>query len=452
MAGLPADRAARRAGRAGPLLPHGRHGAADRRRAALARRFRTVLHESQARLHRAVARVPDRAAAADEPKTLVVTNDFPPRQGGIQSYVHELARRQPAGSVVVYASDHDGLGGVRRRAAVPGRAAPDRAAAADAGGARRRIARGAARARGDGGVVRRVRAARPARAGAARAPAPSGSSPARTGTRPAGRCCPAPARRCAGSATHCDVITYITEYTRARLAGAFGAAPAAGAAHAWSRRRDVPARTWTARRCARATGWPTARSIVCVSRLVPRKGQDAAHRGAARRSRGAVPDAALLLVGAGPVRGATCARWPQRHGVAEHVVFTGGVPYPRAARALRRRRRVRHAVPHPPRAAWTSRGSASSTSRRPRPDCRWWPGDSGGAPEAVREGETGYVVGGRDVAALADRLVTLLHDAELRARLGAAGRAWVEQQWRWDVLAAQLDACCSGRGRSPCRP
>src|SRR4051812_35553463 len=36
-------------------------------------------------------------------KTLVVTNDFPPRPGGIQAFVHNLAVRRPAGSVVVYA-------------------------------------------------------------------------------------------------------------------------------------------------------------------------------------------------------------------------------------------------------------------------------------------------------------------------------------------------------------
>ena len=41
-------------------------------------------------------------------KTLVVTNDFPPRHGGIQSFVHELTSRQPAGSVVVYASGYAG--------------------------------------------------------------------------------------------------------------------------------------------------------------------------------------------------------------------------------------------------------------------------------------------------------------------------------------------------------
>jgi phosphatidylinositol alpha-1,6-mannosyltransferase len=67
-------------------------------------------------------------------------------------------------------------------------------------------------------------------------------------------------------------------------------------------------------------------------------------------------------------------------------------------------------------------------------------GDSGGAPEAVREDETGYVVGGRDVAALSDRLIRLLVDADLRTRLGRAGRTWVEQQWTWDRLAIQLGA------------
>jgi phosphatidylinositol alpha-1,6-mannosyltransferase len=40
--------------------------------------------------------------------TLVVTNDFPPRPGGIQAYVHNLAVRLPAGDVVVYASDWPG--------------------------------------------------------------------------------------------------------------------------------------------------------------------------------------------------------------------------------------------------------------------------------------------------------------------------------------------------------
>ena len=52
-------------------------------------------------------------------RTLVVTNDFPPRPGGIQTFVHELVRQLPPDSVVVYASRGRGRG-VRRLAAVSG--------------------------------------------------------------------------------------------------------------------------------------------------------------------------------------------------------------------------------------------------------------------------------------------------------------------------------------------
>ena len=41
-------------------------------------------------------------------RTLIVTNDFPPRQGGIQSFVHGLATRLPPGTVTVYAPSWDG--------------------------------------------------------------------------------------------------------------------------------------------------------------------------------------------------------------------------------------------------------------------------------------------------------------------------------------------------------
>ncbi len=65
-------------------------------------------------------------------------------------------------------------------------------------------------------------------------------------------------------------------------------------------------------------------------------------------------------------------------------------------------------------------------------------GDSGGAPDAVLEGETGYVVRGGSAAETADRVVTLLRDPELRRRMGERGREWVEERWRWDLLAERL--------------
>jgi phosphatidylinositol alpha-1,6-mannosyltransferase len=71
-------------------------------------------------------------------------------------------------------------------------------------------------------------------------------------------------------------------------------------------------------------------------------------------------------------------------------------------------------------------------------------GDSGGAPEAVRDGETGYLVDGRDVAAIADRTAELLDDGPLRAKFGEAGRQWVQAEWRWDAVAAKLRALLDG--------
>jgi phosphatidylinositol alpha-1,6-mannosyltransferase len=65
-------------------------------------------------------------------------------------------------------------------------------------------------------------------------------------------------------------------------------------------------------------------------------------------------------------------------------------------------------------------------------------GDSGGAKDAVLDGRTGYLVDGRSVGAVADRLIQLLTDDALRERLGANGRNWVEREWRWDVLADRL--------------
>jgi phosphatidylinositol alpha-1,6-mannosyltransferase len=65
-------------------------------------------------------------------------------------------------------------------------------------------------------------------------------------------------------------------------------------------------------------------------------------------------------------------------------------------------------------------------------------GDSGGAPEAVVDGETGWVVSGRSVTAVAARVSALLADRAAARAAGEKGRAWVEREWRWDGLADRL--------------
>ena len=67
-------------------------------------------------------------------------------------------------------------------------------------------------------------------------------------------------------------------------------------------------------------------------------------------------------------------------------------------------------------------------------------GDSGGAAEAVADGETGFVV--RDptsASEVADHLRAILDDAELRGRFASEGRTRTEVEFSYDVLAARLN-------------
>ncbi|MBA3281421.1 MAG: glycosyltransferase family 4 protein [Acidimicrobiia bacterium] len=76
-------------------------------------------------------------------------------------------------------------------------------------------------------------------------------------------------------------------------------------------------------------------------------------------------------------------------------------------------------------------------------------GDSGGAAEAVDDGRTGLVV--RDPGSVDELVValrTLLTDPVLRAGMGDLGRARAEREFAYDVLAARLGAALAGLPRS----
>ncbi|WP_250030399.1 glycosyltransferase family 4 protein [Paractinoplanes maris] len=366
-------------------------------------------------------------------RTLLVTNDFPPRPGGIQQFVHNLAVRQPAGSVVVYASTWRETGpfdaeqpfevvreptgvllptpAVARRAAEVARAHDcDRVwfgAAAPLGllaeGLRRRA-----------GIERAVALTHGHEIGWAALPG------ARTLLRRIAR----------GN----DVITYLGDYQRTRLDRALHGltslerlAPGVDvdAFHPGVDGSEVRARHGLA-------GRPV---IVCVSRLVPRKGQDMLIR-ALPTIRRRVPGAALLLVSGGPYR-KTLARLAREHDVEQDVVFTGSVPW--AELPAHYAAGDVYAMPCRTRAAGLDvEGLGIVYLEASATGLPVVGGDSGGAPDAVRQGETGYVVGGTDVEALAARLTELLTDQAKAKAMGAAGRAWVEQEWRWETQAARL--------------
>jgi len=64
----------------------------------------------------------------------------------------------------------------------------------------------------------------------------------------------------------------------------------------------------------------------------------------------------------------------------------------------------------------------------------------GSIPDVVLEGETGYVVPPRDGRALADRIQRLLEDPVLRRRLGANGRALVEQSYSIEKMLDRMES------------
>ncbi|MEU1886115.1 glycosyltransferase family 4 protein, partial [Micromonospora rifamycinica] len=366
-------------------------------------------------------------------RTLLVTNDFPPRPGGIQSFVHQLAVRQPPGSVVVYASSWRDTAEFDAAQPFPVVRDATRVLLPTPRVARRaaRLARehdcdtvwfGAAAPLGllAGGLRRR--------AGIRRAVALTHGHEAGWATLPGARA----ALRRIGRDT--DVVTYLGDYTRVRLERALHGVTEL---HRLAPGVDVdtyhPGVDGTPVRAR--LGLVDRPVVVCVSRLVPRKGQDMLIR-ALPAIRRRVPDAALLVVGGGPYR-ATLEKLARSTGVERDVVFTGSVPW----EALPAHYAAGDVYAMPCRTR--NRGldveglgivylEASATG------LPVVAGDSGGAPDAVREGETGYVVPGRDVALLADRVATLLADRDLARQLGTAGRAWVEKEWRWETQARRL--------------
>ncbi|CAN0321939.1 unnamed protein product, partial [Phaeothamnion confervicola] len=66
-------------------------------------------------------------------------------------------------------------------------------------------------------------------------------------------------------------------------------------------------------------------------------------------------------------------------------------------------------------------------------------GNSGGTPDAVQDGISGFLVDPDDVADLTRAILRLLEDAALRRGAGAAGPAWA-RQFTWEKAAGQIQA------------
>ena len=65
-------------------------------------------------------------------------------------------------------------------------------------------------------------------------------------------------------------------------------------------------------------------------------------------------------------------------------------------------------------------------------------GASGGAPDAVLDGETGLVVDGTDINAIAEKAVAMLGNDELRQAMSVRGREWAISTWSWKIWGSRF--------------
>ena len=266
-------------------------------------------------------------------------------------------------------------------------------------------------------------------------PGRRGCWPARTATKWAGRCFRWRVRCCAASATSTDVVTFVSRYTRSRFAPAFGPDASLEYLPPGVEHRPVPARPGGRAELRDRYRLGERPTVVCVSRLVPRKGQDMLIK-ALPSIRQRVDGAALVIVGGGPYL-ESLRKLARDCGVAEHVTFTGGVP----AAELPAHHALADVFAMPCRtrgAGMDVEGLGIVFLEASATGVPVIAGESGGAPEAVQHNKTGLVVDGRSLNAVADAVTELLGDRDRAAAMGAAGREWVTAQWRWDTLAARL--------------
>jgi phosphatidylinositol alpha-1,6-mannosyltransferase len=362
--------------------------------------------------------------------SLLVTNDFPPKLGGIQSYLYELWRRLPPGETHVLTTPYAGdrafdarqeftIERARQRVLFPTRSlarrVDDLAADIDAAvvfldpmlplgalGARLDRARYVVvthggevtlpgRVPGSRALARRVldRAAGIVAAG---------NYPAREAVRAAGHALPG------------VVIPPGVDTDRFRPLDA-------------PERAEVRARL----------GLDVARPIVLgVSRLVPRKGFDVLLDAAA----GLDPSIQIVLVGGGRDR-ARLERRASRLGIAGRVRFLGRVPDHELANVYA----SADVFAMPCRDRWgglEAEGFGIVFLEAAACGVPSIAGRAGGAPAAIAAGATGFLGDPRDAGELRTVLTKLVDDSALRARVGKAARDRAERDFSYDRLVERL--------------
>ncbi|MEY4901138.1 MAG: hypothetical protein RI895_1560 [Actinomycetota bacterium] len=374
--------------------------------------------------------------------TLVITNDFPPRPGGIQTFGYELVRRFEPGQVSVLTSSWDGATEfdaaqkfmtvrAKTKTLLPNKRTLAMAREIIIANDVTRVLFGAAAPLGllapslrKLGVKNIVGMTQGHEVGWAMTPGMK------------------QALRKIGNDV--DYLTYISEYTHKKISRALSPSAAS------NMRRVVPGvnttefspTNLTAGSALRSSiDWTNRPVIVCVSRLMTRKGQDQIIQALPQVLK-VVPMASLIIVGDGPYR-KHLEKLTADLGLRDNLHFTGKVDQAQLANwyaagdvfAMPCRTRV---------GGWDVEGLGIVFLEASATGLPVIVGNSGGAVDAVLDGETGFLVDGNNLSEIRDRLIELLANQDLAKRMGSAGRNWVTQEWTWEHSFTRLESLLSG--------
>lgn len=374
-------------------------------------------------------------------KILFITNDFPPQSGGIQTFVEGLIRQLPKDSVVVHASSYkdqavqerydenifEQLGVVvvrdRRRILLPTLGLRNRVAGTIHAHAINTVVFGAS-------VPLGLLAPSLRKNGVRKIVALTHGHEVWWAKLPLFRHL---LRRVARNVDH---LTYLGAFTREALAKAID-------------KRDHQKLTALPPGVDTSNFQPGQKSaalqakygvtdkqvILCVGRLVQRKGQDILIKAMAQiHSR--QPNAQLLIAGTGNYEKQLRAL-AARERVETRVSFLGRVPYEELPELFR----LADIFASPTRDRFRGlevEGLGIVYLEASASGVPVIAGDSGGSPDAVQQGVTGVVVNGRNVEHVATALNTFLDSPLERQQMGASGRKWMETQWSWPVIGARF--------------
>jgi phosphatidylinositol alpha-1,6-mannosyltransferase len=179
------------------------------------------------------------------------------------------------------------------------------------------------------------------------------------------------------------------------------------------------------------------RVIVCVGRLVHRKGQDKLIEAMPEILK-EFPDAVLLLVGQGPIR--SMLDKSIRHLGLEHkVIFTGRIKFDDLPKYIQ----LGEVFAMPSRDRFFGlevEGLGIVYLEASACGVPVIVGKSGGAPDAVIENQTGLIVDGTNPKEISVAICKLLGDKDLATQMGRQGRQWVVENWRWQIWSEKFNA------------